>query len=147
MHRGPHTLTIQRFKHYLNKDPALQRLSAKLHELRRLELLWQAVLPSSLARRSAPSELAQQRMTVVALDGATASKIQQMSATLVKSLQQRGCDVRVLLVRVGMLPFEIAPPPAKPRAIDSNGRQAIATAAESLPTGPLQNALRRLLKS
>lgn len=137
---------VERFSRYLDQDPALRRLTIKMAELKRLEKLWNVVVPTSLCGYSTPCAIAEGRLSVVAVDGATASKLQQMSASLVKSLQDRGLNVDVILTRVGILPVEQKLATASARVIGGGAREAISQTASSLTVGPLRDALLRLIQ-
>lgn len=139
-------MTTQRFKRYFELDPDLRRLHAKIAELRRLEALWRQALPSGLATHSAPCELLAGRLSVVAFDGVTAAKLQQMSATAINALCDLGLDVSELTVRVGFMPIPKKQPSGVPRAIGENARGTIAQTANRLADGPLKAALLRLIK-
>lgn len=139
-------MPAQRLHRYLDQDPALQRLTTRVSELKRLDNLWRAAVPSSLSHHSAPCNWSEQCLSILAEDSATASKLQQMSRTIVIGLQKRGLDARVLLVRVGVLPTLPKAPTARARALGAESRKAIAGAADALPQGSLRNALLRLLE-
>lgn len=139
-------MPTQRIDRYLDKDPALQRLAARVHELKRLEVIWRAAVPAPLSHHSSPCGCSERCLSIIAEDSATASKLQQMSGTIIISLQTRGLDAEVLLVRVGVLPALPRPPTAARRAIGPTGCAAIAGTADALPRGDLRNALFRLLK-
>lgn len=139
-------MPAQRIHRYLDKDPALQRLTARVNELKRLEAIWRAAVPAPLSHHSAPCNWSERCLSIVAEDSATACKLQQMSRTLVIRLQSRGLDAQVLLVRIGVFPTSQKPPRAPARAIGGEGRKAIAQAADALPPGNLRNGLLRLLK-
>lgn len=139
-------MPAQRLHCYLDQDPALQQLNARISELKRLEVIWRASVPAALSHHSAPCDWSEQCLSIVAEDSATASKLQQMSRTILGGLQQGGLDARVLLVRVGVLPALPKPPNRPARAIGTDGRTAIAGAVNALPQGNLRDALSRLLK-
>ena len=139
-------MPAQRIHRYLDKDPALQRLAARVDELKRLEVIWRAAVPAVLSHHSAPSNWSERCLSIIAEDSATASKLQQMSRTIIIKLQNRGLDAQALLVRVGILPALPEAPTAPKRVIGASGRAAIAGTADALPQGSLRDALFRLLK-
>lgn len=139
-------MAAHRINRYFDDDPTLQRLTARVNELKRLERIWRAAVPAPLSRHSAPCNLSERCLSVVAQDSATASKLQQMSTTITISLQRHGLDARVLLVRVGVSAAALQPPTISARAIGGDGRKAIAGAVDALPSGALRDAMLRLLK-
>lgn len=139
-------MPAQRLNRYFDQDPALQRLAARVDELKRLELIWRAAVPAPLSHHSAPCNWSERCLSIIAEDSATASKLQQMSRTIIMRLQNRGLDAQVLWVRVGVSPALAKSPAARAHAIGGEGCLAIARAAASLPSGSLRDALLRLLK-
>lgn len=135
-------MPIKPLRNYLASDPALARIAQGAAEARALDALLRRTLPQELAKSASAAELRQQTLVIVAENGPTAAKIQQMSRSIVAALNRAGVAVKAILVRVG--PGFAAPRQANGHELTPGARAALADSAASLPKGPLREALERL---
>lgn len=137
-------MPVKPLRNYLVSDPALARIAQGAAEARALDALLARALPSELAKNASAAEVRDQILVIVANNGATASKIQQMSRSVVAALSNSGVPVKALLVRVG--PAYPSPPRASGHHLSRHAGATLADSAATLPEGALRKALERLAK-
>lgn len=135
-------MPVKPLRNYLASDPALARIAQGAAEARALDALLRRALPRNLAKSASAAELRQQTFVIVAENGPTAAKIQQMSRSVVAALNDAGIAVKAILVRVR--PGFAAPQAAKGHELTPAARATLADSAATLPEGPLRKALERL---
>ena len=135
----------QRLNSYFGASPELRQLSSKAGQLLALQRLYEQISPTSLRRYSRVLQLEQQILTLAANNGAIAAKLRQLAPELTRQLQNRGCEITGIQVRVQVtLPAaEHTPAPA---TLSATGRKRLSELAVELPDSPLKNALQRLAK-
>ena len=135
----------QRLNSYLGASPELRQLSGKAEQLIALQRLYERLAPISLTRSSHVLQLEQQILTLAANNGATAAKLRQLAPELVGLLQDRGCEVTRIQVRVQVAqsPSILASIPA---SLSAKGRERLTELAAGLPDSPLRSALQRLAR-
>lgn len=133
----------QRLNSYLGASPELRQLSTKVGALLALQQLYEQIAPASLIRYSRVLQLERQTLTLAANNGAIAAKLRQLAPELIKLLQNKGCEVTGIQVRVQVtLPAaEFTPAPA---TLSATGRKRLLELAVELPDSPLKSALQRL---
>lgn len=84
-------------------------------------------------------------LTVAAANATVAAKLRQLAPELVVLLQNRGCEVSGIRVKVqvGYIP---AQPPKRPRELGRKARSALNDLSESLNESPLKQALQRIAR-
>lgn len=136
---------IKEVDRYLREDGAAGRIVAHAQLLARLEARLRAALPGPLGTAARLGNFRNGRAVVLAENGATASKIRQMSQRLALELAKAGVDCDGVDVRVS--PREtrapLAPGHIKPLSVQSF--ELLRSTAENLPKGPLRVALEALL--
>lgn len=136
----PHRLNI-----FLSASRELSLLTRKAQELTVLQQHWEHVAPPSLRRGCRVTHLDQETLTVVADNGAIASKLRQMTPELAAELRGKGVEVTVIQVQV-----QVSAPPFKParqpRSLGLTGKTQLTDFAEKLTDSPLKEALNRLAR-
>jgi len=133
----------QRLNSYFGSSAELRQLSGKAGQLLDLQRLYAQIAPASLMRFSHVLQLDRQLMTLAADNGAIAAKLRQLAPELTRQLQNRGCEITGIQVRVQVA--HSAPPPVRPPSILSTaGRSRLTELAVTLPDSPLKSALQRL---
>ncbi len=88
-------------------------------------------------------QLEQQKLMLSANNGATASKLRQMSSELIAKLNGIGCKVTLIqvVVQVNAPPYSI---PTKTLTLSLSGQKQLTQLAEKIADSPLKDALNRL---
>jgi hypothetical protein len=133
----------QRLKSYFGASPELRQLSGKAGQLLALQRLYEQVAPASLMRYSRVLQLEQQILTLAANNGAVAAKLRQLAPELTQRLQNMGCEVTVIQVRV-QVTLPAAEYTSAPPTLSATGRKRLIELAVDLPDSPLKSALQRL---
>ncbi|MBI5658465.1 MAG: DUF721 domain-containing protein [Nitrosomonadales bacterium] len=131
---------------YFDANQELRRLSRRAEQLLALQRQYERVAPPSLTRASRVLSLEQQTLMLSADNGAVAAKLRQLAPELAGLLQNAGCEVTRIQVRV-----QVALPPAQPAPVailpGAAARQQLVDLARKLPDSPLKSALQRLAAS
>ena len=131
---------------YLDSDAAAGRLMAHARLLLKLSRRFEAVAPAGL-RYSAHVANFKSGIIVIHTDnGAVASKIRQMSQRLCDELSKGGqeCNGMEGKVQPRQIPYQSTSSTQKPLSTRACG--VLKTTTETLPPGPLRQALETLLQ-
>jgi hypothetical protein len=133
----------QRLKSYFGASLELRQLSSKAGQLLALQRLYEQIAPASLLRYSRVLQIERQILTLAANNGAIAAKLRQLAPELTRLLQNKGCEVTGIQVRVQVtLPATENTP--TPPTLSAMGRKRLIELAVELPDSPLKSALQRL---
>ncbi len=135
----------QRFKSLTGGSPELRPLISKAQVLSDLHRHFSSVAPSYLAQSSMVSGLQFGTLTVVAANATVAAKLRQLAPELVVLLQNRGCEVSGIRVKV-QVSFVPIPPKNAPRQLSKTARNALDDLSASLEESPLKQALKKLAR-
>ncbi len=108
-----------------------------------LQREYEQIAPASLIRYSHVLQLERQVLTLAANNGAIAAKLRQLAPQLTHALQNRGCEVTGIQVRVQVTHTARERTPKRP-AVSAAGRKRLIELAVELPDSPLKYALQRL---
>lgn len=133
----------QRLNSYFRASPELRQLSGKAGQILALQRHYEQVAPASLLRSSSVLQLEQHVLTLAANNGAVAAKLRQLAPELVQLLQNRGCEITGIQVKV-QVTLPVATSIAPPSVVSAMGRKRLTELAAELPDSPLKNALQRL---
>jgi len=134
-----------RLNSFISSIKELGLLAGKVKQLRAYQTHYAQIVPLSLLRSSQVIQLEQTVLTVSANNGAVAAKLRQMAPELLGQLQQRGCEVTAIQVKVQVTQTVLAKPPSR-FLISSKSKQQISELSDKLPPSPLRNALQRLIE-
>ena len=133
----------QRLNSFFGASPELRQLSGKAGQLLALQRHYEQVAPASLLRSSRVLQLEGQILTLAANNGAVAAKLRQLAPELAMLLQNRGCEVTGIQVRV-QVTLPAAEHLSAPATLSAAGRERLTELAVELPDSPLKSALQRL---
>ncbi len=133
----------QRLNSYFGASPELRQLSSKAGQLLALQRHYEQIAPASLMRCSRVLQLEQKILTLAANNGAVAAKLRQLAPELTKLLQNKGCEVTGIQVRVQVTLPAAECTLASPM-LSTTGRKRLIELAVELPDSPLKSALQRL---
>jgi hypothetical protein len=133
----------QRLKSFFALNPELRQLAGKVQQLRIYQSQYEQVIPLSLSRASHVLHLEHGQLILSADNGAIGAKLRQMVPELIQKLQQQGCEVTGIQVRV-----QVTLPPAtatiSPALVSAAGKQKLNDLAAQLNDSPLKSALLKL---
>lgn len=133
----------QRFGSLLSGSNELRPLISRAQALTVLQRHFASVAPAYLAQSSTVSGLQFGTLTVVVANATVAAKLRQLAPELVVLLQNRGCEVSGIRVKV-----QVAAPPAAPRntprQLSRTARDALDGFSASLEESPLKQALKKI---
>lgn len=136
----------QRLKTFLSASSELRQLSGKAGELMVLQRLYQQVAPASLSAHTHVVQLRQHILTLAANNGAIAAKLKQLTPLLIQQLQNKGCEVTGIQVRVQVNIRKIKPATQRAK-LSREGEKSLICFASELADSPLKNAIQHLIKS
>lgn len=130
----------------LNADAAMARLAAHAERLLKLQHLFEEAAPAALARTCRIANIKLGVIVIHAENAAVAAKLRQIEPSLSDAFRSRG--VEVTEIRIKVQPLDVAAqhnPPIQAAVLGDAGRASIARLADSLPDGPLREALGRFI--
>lgn len=138
----------QHLKTLLNGNQELRPLLAKAQALSALQRHFISVAPPHLAQSSQVQVLGLQLGTLsIAVANATvAAKLRQLAPELVTMMQNRGCEVSGIRVKVQVSFDRLQPKPA-PHKLSKTARNALDELSQSLNDSPLKLALEKMAKT
>ena len=136
----------QRFKSLLSSNQELRPLLSKAHALSALHRHFLSVAPPYLAQSSQVLGLQSGLLSVAVGNATLAAKLRQLAPELVVLLQDRGCEVSGIRVKV-QVSFQYSPPAAPPRKLGKTAREALNGLSQALDDSPLKLALKKLAKT
>ncbi|OGS93173.1 MAG: hypothetical protein A2061_00070 [Gallionellales bacterium GWA2_59_43] len=136
----------QRFKSLLGSTPELRPLVSRALALSALQRHFANTAPSYLAQSCTVLGLQFGTLTIAAANSTVAAKLRQLAPELVVLLQNRGCEVSGIRVKV-QVGYTPAPRQQPPRELSKTARNALGRLSESLDDSPLKLALGKLAKS
>lgn len=138
MYNGP--------EHYLDKDAAAGRVMAHARLLLKLSRRFEALAPAGLRHSAHVANYKLGTVIIHADNGAVAAKIRQLSHRLSDELSKGGTECNGIEVKVQprQIPSQSTSSTQKPLSGKAIG--VLRSATDSLPQGPLRDALDKLLK-
>jgi hypothetical protein len=139
-------LVAQRFGSLLGSTPELKQLVSRALALSALQRHFASVAPAYLAQSCTMLGLQFGTLTVAAANSTVAAKLRQLAPELVVLLQNKGCEVSGIRVKVqvGYVPPQ---PRVRPRELSGTARNALNNLSDSLNESPLKDALRKISRS
>jgi hypothetical protein len=136
----------QRFGSLLGSNAELRPLVSRAQALSTLQRHFANAAPAYLAQSCTVLGLQFGTLTVAAPNSTAAAKLRQLAPELVVLLQNRGCEVSGIRVKV-QVGYEPAPRPQQPRELSRTARNALSQFSESLADSPLKFALKKIAKT
>lgn len=139
-------MAAQKIRSYFHSAPALQSLVDQAQRLIELQRLWEKLAPQPLAKSCKVGNLRQQMLTLLANNGAVASKAKQQLPSLLAKFQAQGIEITAIRIEVQAQSWRSGAKPAKKIAISSAGQASLEQLAQKLEESPLKNSLQAMLK-
>jgi hypothetical protein len=133
----------QRFKSLLSGNQELRPLLTRAQALSALHRHFTSVAPPHLAQSSQVLGLQSGILGVAVANAAIAAKLRQLVPELVVMLQNRGCEVSGIRIKV-QVSFQRSQPVANPRMLGKTARDALNELGQTLGDSPLRLALEKL---
>lgn len=132
-----------RFGSLLGSAPELRPLVSKAHALSALQRHFIKAAPPYLAQSCTVLGLQFGTLTIAAANATVAAKLRQLAPELVVLLQNRGCEVSGIRVKV-QVGYSPPQPRQQPRELSRTARNALNNFSDSLNESPLKQALQRI---
>jgi hypothetical protein len=137
---------VQQFKSLLSGNLELRQLMVKAQTLSALHRHFISVAPPYLAQSSQVLGLQSGLLSIAVGNAAFAAKLRQLAPELVVMLQNRGCEVSGIRVKV-QVSFQRSPPVATPRKLGKTAKDALNGLSQTLDDSPLGLALKKLAET
>lgn len=124
-------------------DRELRALQEKAQLLSTLQRHFSSVAPAYLVQSSQVLGLQSGLLSVAVGSAAQAAKLRQLAPELVVSLQNSGCEVSGIRVKV-QVSFERTPSLRPPRKLGKAAQKTLNSLSQALNDSPLKLALKRL---
>ena len=133
----------QQFKSLLSGDSELRPLLAKVQALLALQRHFAGVAPSYVAQSSQVLGLQAGILSIAVANATIAAKLRQLVPELVVMLQNNGCEVSGIRVKV-QVSFSSSQPEPIPRKLGKAAQDALNELSQTLGDSPLKLALKKM---
>lgn len=133
----------QRFRSLLSDTPELRPLVSRAQVLSALQRHFANVAPAYLAQSCTVLGLKFGSLSIATANATVAAKLRQLAPELVVLLQNRGCEVSGIRVKV-QVGYAPEPSRQRPRELSRTARNALNNFSDSLNESPLKQALQRI---
>ncbi|MEO8331183.1 MAG: DciA family protein [Gallionella sp.] len=133
----------QRLKSLLSSAPELRPLLTKAQALSDLQSHVNAVAPPHLVQTAQVLGLQLGTLSIAVANSTIAAKLRQLAPELVVRLQNRGCEVSGIRVKV-QVSFDRGQPKPVSRKLGKTAMSALNEFSQSLADSPLKTALDKL---
>ena len=131
-------------EHYLDADAVAGRFMAHARLLLKLARRFEAIAPVAFRHAARVANYKSGKVVIHADNGAVAARIRQMSQRLCNELSKGGAECSLMEVKVQPRENILQSSTSTPKPISARACGELRAAAESLPPGPLKQALTRL---
>lgn len=133
---------------WLDKNPRTANLIVTARELIAVQNLIKQLIPGQLAKYVQVAYADGQQIAVIVPGPAYASRLKQMSNSLIRQLNQHGWSINKIIVQIDahMSTTATETPRRKTNFLDSTSLNEFARLEQSLSTSPLTEAIQRLLR-
>lgn len=135
---------MQRFKTLLGDAQTLRPLLNKAQVLAALQQQFNRATPPYIAEASQVSGLIFGTMSISVANNTIAAKLRQLAPEVVQALQNGGCEVNELRVKV-QVAYTAFKPKRQPRVLTRQACNTLEQLSTSLPDSPLKNAVQKML--
>ncbi len=133
----------QQLKTLLNNDQELHKLLTRAQVLSDLQTHFAAVAPPHLAQSVQILSLKLGRLSIAVANAANAAKLRQLAPELLTHLQNRGCEVSGISVKV-QVSFDRPQPRPTRHQLSQTAQNELLQLSRSMDDSPLKLALDRL---
>ena len=137
MYKGP--------EQFLDSDAAAGKVMAHARLLLKLSRRFEAIAPAGLRHSAHVANYKSGKIVIHADNGAVAAKLRQMSQRLCNELSKGGAECNGMEVKVQPLQIPCQSMSSTQKPLSATACGALRSTAESMPKGPLQEALSKLL--
>ncbi|MCR4297859.1 MAG: DUF721 domain-containing protein [Gallionella sp.] len=130
----------------MSGNQELRPLLTKAMVLSALQRHFMDVAPPRLAQSSQVLGLQSSTLTIAVGNAAVAAKLRQLAPELVVMLQNRGCEVSRIHVKV-QVSFIRSHPVSTPRKLGKTAQDALTEFSQTLDDSPLKLALKRMIET
>jgi len=127
----------------MSSNQELRALFSTVQTLTELQQHFSHVVPPHFAQASQILGLRHGTLSIAMSNGALAAKLRQLAPEIVTKLQNRGCEVSGIRVKVQVNYTPVKPKPV-PRLLTSTAQHELLTLSENLGDTPLRHALEKL---
>jgi hypothetical protein len=135
----------QPLKTVFSSNQELLVLLTKVQTLSSLQRHFASVAPGNLANSVQILGLQHGQLSIAATNATIAAKLRQLAPELVIQLQNRGCEVSGIRVKV-QVSFDLPQPRHIPRKLSDTAQKALQKFSMSLGDSTLKDALERMSK-
>jgi hypothetical protein len=126
----------------MSDNPELRAILDTVQTLSSLQQHFCRVAPASFASSCQVLGLHQGTLSIATSNGTLAAKLRQLAPELVQKLQDRGCEVSGIRVRV-QVSYTTVTPKNTPRILTKTAKQQLHKLSASLDDSPLKLALEK----
>ncbi len=144
---------VNSYFNLLGKTPEYENLFSLAHQLYADQLIFSKIVPVHLAQHCILSRTSNGRLTIMAENGAIASKLKQISPSVLLKLQELGWEVTSIQILVQAHNFEkktkthINKGYTKEKLkLSQTGKDCLSQLATTLPDSELKNTIKSFLK-
>ena len=135
-----------RFNSLMSNEPELRSLFNTVQTLSELQNHFARVVPPQFAQASQVLGLHNGTLNIATANGTMAAKLRQLAPELVVLLQNKGCEVSGIRVKVQVSYAVVKVQPA-PRLLSNTAKNQLHALSDNLPESPLKLALEKFSKS
>ncbi|RIX40987.1 MAG: DUF721 domain-containing protein [Rhodocyclales bacterium GT-UBC] len=132
-------------EHFLDRDAAAGRLLGHARLLLKLARRFEAIAPAGLRHAARVANYKSGKIVIHTENGAVASKLRQMSQRLCDELSKGGAECIEMEVKVQPRPILYQSITSTEKPLSAKACGALEATRNSLPNGPLRDALDKLL--
>ena len=136
----------QPIKSLLNNNLELRAIFNKAQTLTALHQQFSSVVPSYIALSTQILGLQFGTLSIAAANATLAAKLRQIAPDLVTQLQNKGCEVSVIRVKV-QVSFDKPQPQIRPHKLSRTAQNKLSDLSLKLEDSPLKLALEKLSKN
>ena len=126
----------------MSDDPQLRNLLNTASALTELQQHFCHAAPPYFAQSCQVTGLHQGTLSIAAANGTVAAKLRQLAPEIATKLQDRGCEVSGIRVKV-QVAYATAPPKRTPRILSPEAQHQLHELSEHLADSPLKQALEK----
>ena len=132
----------QLLKSLMSDDPQLRSLLNTVSALTELQQHFCRAAPPYFAQTCQVTGLHQGTLSIATINGTVAAKLRQLAPEIVSKLQDTGCEVSGIRVKV-QVAYATAPPKRAPRVLSAEAQHQLHELSEHLTDSPLKQALEK----
>ena len=144
---------VNSYLNLLSKTPEYKNLFSLAHQLYADQLTFSELVPMHLAQHCNLGRISNGRLTIMAENGAIASKLKQISPSLLLKLQELGWEVTAIQILVqahyiakNTKPLADKGYTKKKIKLSQTGKDCLSQLATTLPESDLKNTIQLFLK-